>query len=88
MTEITSDQDIVRKYMCDQAPNIRLVTVRLEQSKEDMLNHQNMPPLVKKLCEELTAAACLLAHMLKFKGNLSTLSTYLTNLRQIGHLTR
>ena len=70
MTEITSDQDIVRKYMCDQAPNIRLVTVRLEQSTEDMLNHQNMPLLVKKLCEELTAAACLLAHMLKFKGKL------------------
>ena len=70
MTEITSDQDIVRKYMCDRAPNTRLITVRLEQTIEDMLNHQKMPPLVKKLCEELTAATCLLAHMLKFKGKL------------------
>ena len=70
MTEIISDQDIVRRYMCDQAPNTRLITVRLGQTKEDALNHQKMPPVVKKLCEELIAAACLLAHMFKFKGEL------------------
>ena len=70
MTEITGDQDAVRKYTCDKAPNTRLTTVRLGQTKEEMLNHQKMPLLVKKLCEELVVGACLLAQMLKFEGDL------------------
>lgn len=70
MTETAGDQDIVRKYMCDQASNTRFITVRLGQAKEDTLNHQKMPPLVKTLCEELIAATCLIAHMMKFEGEL------------------
>jgi molecular chaperone Hsp33 len=35
-----------------------------------MLDHQNMPLPVQKLCEELVAAACILSHMLKFDGEM------------------
>ena len=43
MTELTADQDAVRRYLCDDAPDARLITVRLGKTKNDMLNHQNMP---------------------------------------------
>ena len=70
MTELTADQDAVRRYLCDDAPDARLITVRLGKAKNDMLNHQNMPSAVKTLCEELVAAACILSHMLKFDGEM------------------
>jgi len=44
--------------------------VRLNKTKNDMLDHQNMPLSVQKLCEELVAAACILSHMLKFDGEM------------------
>ena len=70
MTELTADQDAVRRYLCDDAPDARLITVRLGKTKNDMLNHQKMPSAVKTLCEELVAAACILSHTLKFDGEM------------------
>jgi molecular chaperone Hsp33 len=70
MTDLTPDQDAVRRYLCDEAPDARLMTVRLSKTKNDMLDHQNMPLSVQKLCEELVAAACILSHMLKFDGEM------------------
>ena len=70
MTELAPDQDAVRRYLCDEAPDARLMTVRLNKTKNDMLDHQNMPLSVQKLCEELVAAACILSHMLKFDGEM------------------
>ena len=34
MTELTADQDAVRRYLCDDAPDARLITVRLGKNKE------------------------------------------------------
>ena len=70
MTDLTPDHDAVRRYMCDEAPDARLMTVRLGKTKNDMLDHQKMPLPVKMLCEELVAAACILSHMLKFDGEM------------------
>ena len=70
MTDLTADQDAVRPYLCDLAPDARLMTVHLGKTKNDMLDHQTMPMAVKTLCEELVAAACLLSHMLKFDGEM------------------
>jgi molecular chaperone Hsp33 len=44
--------------------------VKLGQSKDDMLDHQKMPTPIKTLCAELVAATCVLAHMLKFDGEM------------------
>jgi molecular chaperone Hsp33 len=70
MTDLTADQDAVRRYLCDEASDARLMTVRLGKTKNDMLNHQKMPLPVKTLCEEMVAAACILSHMLKFDGEM------------------
>jgi molecular chaperone Hsp33 len=70
MTDLTADQNQVRRYLCDHAPDARLMTVRLGSTKDNMLDHQHMPGNVKTLCEELTAAACILSHMLKFDGEM------------------
>ena len=70
MTDLTDDQDAVRRYLCDLAPDARLMTVHLGKTKNEMLDHQTMPMAVKTLCEELVAAACLLSHMLKFDGKM------------------
>ena len=70
MTDLTADQDAVRRYLFDLAPDVRLMTVHLGKTKNDMLDHQTMPMAVKTLCEELVAAACLLSHMLKFDGEM------------------
>ena len=70
MTDLTDDQDAVRRYLCDLAPDARLMTVHLGKTKNEMLDHQAMPMAVQILCEELVAAACLLSHMLKFDGSM------------------
>ena len=70
MTDLTDDQDAVRRYLCDLVPDARLMTVHLGKTKNEMLDHQTMPMAVKTLCEELVAAACLLSHMLKFDGQM------------------
>ncbi len=70
MTDLTADQDAVRSYLCDLAPEARLITVHLGETKNAMLDHQKMPMAAKTLCEELVAAACLLSHMLKFDGEM------------------
>lgn len=70
MTDLTADQDAVRRYLCDLAPDARLMTVHLGKTKNEMLDHQIMPMAVKTFCEELVAAACLLSHMLKFDGKI------------------
>lgn len=70
MTDLAADQDAVRFYLCDDAPDARLITVRLGRTKDEMLDHQNMPLLVKSLCEELAAATCILSHMLKFNSEM------------------
>ncbi|MEE2820310.1 MAG: Hsp33 family molecular chaperone HslO [Pseudomonadota bacterium] len=70
MTDLTADQDAVRSYLCDLAPDARLMTVHLGETKNEMLDHQKMPTAAKTLCEELVAAACLLSHMLKFDGEM------------------
>ena len=70
MIDLPVDQDAVRKYLCDDAPDARLMTVKLGQSKDDMLDHQKMPTPIKTLCAELVAATCVLAHMLKFDGEM------------------
>ena len=46
------------------------MTVKLGQSTDDMLDHQQMPAPIKALCAELVAATCILAHMLKFDGEM------------------
>ena len=46
------------------------MTVKLGQSTDDMLDHQQMPAPIKALCAELVAATCVLAHMLKFDGEM------------------
>lgn len=68
MTDLAADQDAVRRYLCDDAPDARLITVRLKRTKDEMLDHQNMPLILKSLCEELVAAACILSRMFKFDG--------------------
>ena len=70
MTDLTDDQDAVRRYLCDLAPDARLMTVHLGKTKNEMLDHQVMPMAVKTLCEELVAGACLLSYMLKFDGQM------------------
>ena len=70
MTDLTDDQDAVRRYLCDLVPDARLMTEHLGKTKNEMLDHQTMPMAVKTLCEELVAAACLLSHMLKFDGQM------------------
>jgi len=70
MIDLPVDQDTVRKYLCDDAPDARLMTVKLGQSTDDMLDHQQMPAPIKALCAELVAATCVLAHMLKFEGEM------------------
>ena len=70
MTDLTDDQDSIRRYLCDLVPDARLMTVHLGKTKNKMLDHQKMPMVVKTLCEELVAAACLLSHMLKFDGQM------------------
>lgn len=70
MIDLPVDQDAVRKYLCDDAPDARLMTVKLGQSTDDMLDHQQMPAPIKALCAELVAATCVLAHMLKFDGEM------------------
>ena len=57
MTDLVADQNAVRRYLCDDAPDARLITVRLGKTKDEMLDHQNMPGILKSLCEELVAAA-------------------------------
>ena len=32
MTELTADQDVVRRYLCDQAPGSRVVSARLTET--------------------------------------------------------
>ena len=70
MIDLPVDQDAVRKYLCDDAPDARLMTVKLGQSTDDMLDHQQMPAPIKALCAEVVAATCVLAHMLKFDGEM------------------
>ena len=70
MTDLVADQDAVRRYLCDDAPDARLITVRLGKTKDEMLDHQRMPLILKSLCEELVAATCVLSHMLKFDGEM------------------
>ena len=70
MTDLVADQNAVRRYLCDDAPDARLMTVRLGSAKDEMLDHQNMPGILKSLCEELVAATCVLSHMLKFDGEI------------------
>ena len=56
--------------ICVTYTDARLMTVHLGKTKNKMLDHQKMPMVVKTLCEELVAAACLLSHMLKFDGQM------------------
>ena len=70
MTDLVADQNAVRRYLCDDAPDARLITVRLGSTKDEMLDHQNMPGILKSLCGELVAACCMLSHMLKFDGEM------------------
>ena len=41
MTDLTDDQDAVRRYLCDLAPDARLMTVHLGKTKNEMLDHQS-----------------------------------------------
>ena len=70
MTDLVADQDAVRRYLCDEAPDARLITVRLGRTKDEMLEHQKMPLILKSLCEELVAATCVLSNMLNFDGEM------------------
>ena len=70
MTELHADRDAVRRYQCTEAKDARIITVHLDQAVADMLDHQAMPEPVKMLCQELTAAACILSNMLKFEGDM------------------
>ena len=36
MTDLTADQDAVRSYLCDLAPDARLMTVHLGETKSEM----------------------------------------------------
>ena len=65
-----ADQNCVRRFLLDEADDARVATVRLTQALGAMLDHQAMPTPVFSLCGELAAAACLLADMLKFKGEM------------------
>ena len=65
-----ADQNCVRRFLLDEADDARVATVRLTQALSAMLDHQAMPTPVFSLCGELAAAACLLADMLKFKGEM------------------
>ena len=47
MTDLVADQNAVRRYLCDDAPDARLITVRLGSTKDEMLDHQNMPGYLK-----------------------------------------
>ena len=68
--DLIADQNCVRRYLLEDADDARVATVRLTQSLTTMLAHQSMPPAVFRLCGELASAACLLANMLKFKGEM------------------
>ena len=68
--EMDTDRDIVRRYLCDDARDTRIITTRLIESVNAMLSHQNMPIDVRKLCQEMAAAAAILANILKFEGEM------------------
>lgn len=70
MTSLGPDQDTVRRYLFDLAPDIRVMTVRLQQTCREMLAHQNMPRAVSHLCNEMAAAVSILTHMVKFEGQM------------------
>lgn len=70
MTELTADQDVVRRYLCDHAPGARVVSGRLTQTARALVTHQNMPPQVAALCQEMALAASLLTNCLKFEGEM------------------
>lgn len=70
MTDLGPDRDLVRRYQCEQTRDARIITVRLLNASDAMLNHQQMPEPVKRLCQELSAAACILTNMLKFDGEM------------------
>ena len=42
MTELTPDQDAVRRYLCDEAPDARVMTVRLSTSKNAFVRSKIM----------------------------------------------
>ena len=67
---LAADHNCVRRYLMDAADDARVATVRLTDALTAMLDHQDMPAPVASLCGELAAAACLLANMLKFKGEM------------------
>ncbi len=70
MTELGPDRDLVRRYQCEKTRDARIITVRLSSASDAMLAHQVMPEPVKRLCQELSAAACILTNMLKFDGEM------------------
>jgi len=70
MTDLNPDRDVVRRYQCEQTRDARIITVRLESASDAMLTHQQMPEPVKRLCQELASATCILTNMLKFDGEM------------------
>jgi Disulfide bond chaperones of the HSP33 family len=71
MTELTADQDVVRRYLCDQAPGSRVVSARLTETARALVAHQQMPLQVAALCQEMSLAASLLTSCLKFEGEMT-----------------
>lgn len=71
MTELTADQDVVRRYLCDHAPGSRVVSARLTETARALVAHQQMPPQVAALCQEMSLAASLLTSCLKFEGEMT-----------------
>ena len=70
MTELTADQDAIRRFMCDLAPGSRVISARLTEAAKQLVSHQNMPVPVAALCQEMAVAASILTHCLKFEGEM------------------
>jgi molecular chaperone Hsp33 len=64
MTAYTKDQDQLFRFLFDNTP-IRGNTVRLHQTFNNALQHENYPPVLRQALGELMAAAALLAATLK-----------------------
>lgn len=61
--------DLLKKYLFEDR-SVRVQTVNLTQTWNDMLSHQTYHPVLRNLLGELSAAAVLLASNIKFDGSL------------------
>jgi len=64
-----SQPDSLRRFLFEHAP-IRGEHVHLDSSWNSVLERHNYPPILRQMMGELTAAAVLLAAILKFDGSL------------------